>query len=261
MTIFLFDNTFSGLLTAVFEAYAQRVYPDVLQPEGKVLPLFCDLTIHITTDEDKVRQVWRGLQKKLSASALKMVTECWLAEESTTASLLFQYMRQVFDTPVSIETNFADPVVLDVMHMWKRVDKERVRLMQFVRFQKTADGIYFAAVAPQKNALPLVVNHFFNRFLDQPWIIYDVGRSYGFYYDLEEIREVTLMSEEGGTSPLSDGQLPQSKLADDEKLFQDLWRTYFKSVCIKERINPRKQRQDMPVRYWKYLTEKHPDYK
>ena len=25
---------------------------------------------------------------------------------------------------------------------------------------------------------------------------------------------------------------------------------------IKERLNPRKHRQDMPVRYWKYLTEK-----
>ncbi|WP_302587710.1 DUF4130 domain-containing protein, partial [Paraprevotella clara] len=31
---------------------------------------------------------------------------------------------------------------------------------------------------------------------------------------------------------------------------------YFKAICIKERLNPRKHRKDMPVRYWKYLTEK-----
>lgn len=43
---------------------------------------------------------------------------------------------------------------------------------------------------------------------------------------------------------------------DDELMFQKLWKTYFKSVCIKERLNPRKQKQDMPVRYWKYITEK-----
>ena len=42
----------------------------------------------------------------------------------------------------------------------------------------------------------------------------------------------------------------------DEKLYQALWKTYFKAIAIKERRNPRKQRQDMPVRYWKYLTEK-----
>jgi hypothetical protein len=45
-------------------------------------------------------------------------------------------------------------------------------------------------------------------------------------------------------------------LSDDDQLLQDLWRTYFKAICIRERLNPRKQLQDMPRRYWKYLTEK-----
>lgn len=34
------------------------------------------------------------------------------------------------------------------------------------------------------------------------------------------------------------------------------WRTYFKAIGIKERMNPRKQPQDMPRRYWRCLTEK-----
>jgi len=38
--------------------------------------------------------------------------------------------------------------------------------------------------------------------------------------------------------------------------YQEMWRPYFKAICIKERLNPRKHRKDMPVRYWKYLTEK-----
>ena len=42
MVIFVFDNTFEGLLTSVFEAYARRIFPDVLQPEGELLPLFHD---------------------------------------------------------------------------------------------------------------------------------------------------------------------------------------------------------------------------
>ena len=29
MNIFVFDNTFEGLLTSVFEAYSRRVFPDV----------------------------------------------------------------------------------------------------------------------------------------------------------------------------------------------------------------------------------------
>mgnify|MGYP002228844907 CR=1 FL=1 len=48
----------------------------------------------------------------------------------------------------------------------------------------------------------------------------------------------------------------KSLMDGDEQLFQSLWKTYFKAICIKERLNPRKHKQDMPVRYWKYLTEK-----
>ena len=57
-------------------------------------------------------------------------------------------------------------------------------------------------------------------------------------------------------SPVSTGWLDADRMDKDEKLYQALWKTYFKAIAIKERRNPRKQRQDMPVRYWKYLTEK-----
>ena len=45
-------------------------------------------------------------------------------------------------------------------------------------------------------------------------------------------------------------------LSENDKIFQNLWRTYFKAICIKERMNPKKQLSDMPRRYWKYMTEK-----
>ena len=89
MTIFLYDHTFEGVLTSVFEAYSRRTFPDVLLPEEEPLPLFYDEVFTVITDEEKAGRVWRGLQKKLSASASTALVECWLAEESETASLLF----------------------------------------------------------------------------------------------------------------------------------------------------------------------------
>jgi probable DNA metabolism protein len=43
---------------------------------------------------------------------------------------------------------------------------------------------------------------------------------------------------------------------DDEKQFQILWKTYFSSIVIHERINPKRHRQHMPVRFWAYMPEK-----
>lgn len=255
MNIFVFDNTFEGLLTAVFEAYSRRHFPDVLLAEGEPLPLFYEDAFTVVTEAEKAGRVWRGLQKKLSAGALSCLAQCWLAEEPGTPMLLFRYIRKAVDAPRSIETAFADPDVLELSRMWKRVDWERIRLLQFVRFQKAADGTFFAAVEPEKNALPLVVDHFKDRFADQPWLIYDLRRAYGFYYDLKSVRQVTF-EEESREGHLLTGMLDESLMDRDEKLFQQLWKTYFKSICIKERLNPRKHKQDMPVRYWKYLTEK-----
>ena len=75
----------------------------------------------------------------------------------------------------------------------------------------------------------------------------------GYYYNRQKVDEVRF--ETKGTHLLT-GKLDQQLMAEDEQLFQQLWRTYFKTIAIKERINPKLHRQNLPVRFWKYLTEK-----
>ena len=255
MLIFRYDKTFEGLLTAIFDAYSIKRFPDVLLAAEDTSPLFYDEIITVVTDEERSSRVWKGLQKKLSASALTSLTTCWLSELPEIDLVLFRYIHKAIDAPRSIELNFGDPDVLELSKVWKKVNNERLRVMQFLRFQKAADGTFFAAVEPEKNALPLAIDHFKDRFADQPWLIYDIKRAYGFYYDLKEVRQVTF--EEGSREGhLVTGMLDESLMDKDEKLFQQLWKAYFKAICIKERLNPRKHKQDMPVRYWKHMTEK-----
>ncbi|MFV0544643.1 MAG: TIGR03915 family putative DNA repair protein [Bacteroides sp.] len=253
--VFTFDGTFEGLLTCVFDAYARKTFPSSILFEEDTLPLFYDEVHRVMTDEEKSGRVWRGLQKKLSPSALVCITQSWLSERSGINDLLFRYMCKAIDSKRSIETNFADPDVLELAQIWKKVDFERIRLLQFVRFQKAVDGTFFAAFEPDFNALPLTIEHFKDRFADQKWLIYDLKRRYGFYYDLKTVVRVCF-DDHSRESHLLTGMLDRTLMDEDELLFQRLWKTYFKSVAIKERLNPRKHRQDMPVRYWKYLTEK-----
>ena len=62
MTVFVYDKTFEGLLTAVFDAYSRRSFPDLLLAEGEPFPLFYDEAVTICTDDAKVDRVWKGLQ-------------------------------------------------------------------------------------------------------------------------------------------------------------------------------------------------------
>lgn len=254
MIIFRYDQSFEGLLTSLFDAYSRKQFPDLLQAEEVPLPLFYDEVHTVVTDTEKAERVWKALQKKLSRFALSGLTRCWLSELPETPMLLFRYLRKVVDAPRSIETNFTDPDILAMAKLSKKVSDERTRVLQFMRFQKTAEGIYFGIMEPLYNVYPLTIGHFRDRFADQRWLIYDGKRKYGYYYDGQEVNEITF------TNPhqqhLLTGKLEDSLLDKDEKLFQQLWKSYFKAICIKERLNPVKHRKDMPVRYWKYLTEK-----
>ncbi|MBB4035246.1 putative DNA metabolism protein [Dysgonomonas hofstadii] len=252
MTVFFYDNTFEGLLTAIFDAYSRKVFPDKLLKEGDVPPLFMEHSYTVTTQEDRATRVWKALDKKMSALARNMLTYAWLSEEEGSDDLIFRYIRKTLDSKIPIETNFGDSDVLEIHQMAKRVSHERHYLMMFVRFQKAADDIFFAPVSPRHNALPLAINHFKDRFSDQKWVIYDVKRHYGFYYDLHSVVEMTLDNDEH----LLSGKLDEKLMAEDEKIFQELWKGYFNSMTIKERINLKLQRQHMPKRFWKYLTEK-----
>jgi probable DNA metabolism protein len=254
MTVFFYDNTLEGILTAVFDAYSEKIYPDSLLVTGDVKPMFCDATYTVVTDASKADRVWKGLEKKLSHMAMNGITAVWLSELPEVPSLLFRYIYKVFQSKVSIEMNFGDDDVLLVSQICKKVYQERLRVMQFARFQKTADGIYFAAFDLLYNVLPLAVAHFQDRFADQPWILYDMRRAYGYYYDKEKVEQITFDEKEKHI--LFRGNLSEEQMAQDEAVFQNLWRVYFNAIAIKERFNPRKQRQDMPVRFWKYLTEK-----
>ena len=253
--LFLYDRTFDGLLTAVFDAFVRKQFPTVLLGEGEPLPLFHDEVFTVVTDEEKSARVWRALEKKLSKQALTMLTVSYLAEEAELDIHLFNYICKAVKAEKSIETFFTDEDVRYVTDAFRRVRYERMRMMQFVRFQKAKDGTYFAIIRPDYNVIPLIIPHFEDRFADQPWIIYDVRRNYGCHYNGYEVTEITF-TDDGRTFDPRTGKLDEELLAQDEQLFQDLWRTYFKAVCIKERLNPRKHRKDMPVRYWAYMSEK-----
>ena len=258
MTVYVFDHTLDGLLTAVFDSFFLHQQPEFLLAEGEQLPLFADEPHRVVTDSEKAERVWKGLEKHLSKDGLRMITVSWLSEERALNQPLFNFICKVFRREPfdSYERNASDPDVLEVRNTCRRVLHEQLRMKQFIRFQKAKDGTYLAVVSPDHNVLPLIIDHFQDRFNDQPWLIYDAKRHYGYYYDGTAAPiHITFEDEAAVPFNLSNGKLDAEVLSENDQIFQQLWRTYFKAICIKERMNPRKQLSDMPRRYWKYMTE------
>jgi probable DNA metabolism protein len=253
MQTWIYDSTFEGLLTLIFDSFDQKLFPNKIVSSTAIQPTVFPADYAVITDEHKVKRVWNGLHKRISDVSCQMLYYAFLSETNGIESKILQYVRKVFDSKVTIEYNFGDETVLTLSKLRLKVTREAERIRMFVRFQKTADNMYFASFDPQFNVLPLVTEHFEKRFADQHWIIYDTRRNYGFYYNLKQTCEINFAE-----SPVNNenGAINADAMAADEKLFQDLWKNYFSNLCIKERINPKLHVKLLPRRYWKYLTEK-----
>lgn len=254
MELYIFDGSLEGLLTAVFECYQRKSGSVKLVSEIYHVPDVFDSGFGVTADRDKGKRVWKGLCKKLGKDWQVRFYKAFLSEQPEAFQHLFDFARYIIDQPEGASENYAHPDVLAISQISRKVHREKHRMEAFVRFQKTTDGIYYAHIEPDFDVLPLLPEHFQNRYADQRWMIYDLKRNYGIYYDLEKTEEIELDFAAKMSSNLN--ALPRQFLDSKEEFYTQLWQHYFKSTNIQARKNMRLHVRHVPRRYWKYLSEK-----
>ncbi|WP_316769559.1 TIGR03915 family putative DNA repair protein [Pedobacter frigiditerrae] len=249
--IYVFDGSLEGLLTAVFEWFERKPGQVTLSSEKIYQPDAFTESLAIQNDRAKADRVWLGLQKKISKEWMRKFYCAYLSEIPEIFNSLFLFTIYIFQNPAGAEKNYGNEHVLTLSKAARSVEREKHRMEAFIRFQHTTDGIYYCGIDPDFNVLPLILNHFKNRYADQKWIIYDLKRHYGLFYDLNIVEEITM---DINTQALK--QPAPHQLNEKEELYAHLWKDYFKSTNIVSRKNTKLHIRHVPKRYWKYLTEK-----
>ncbi len=252
MTTLLYDNTFEGFLSAIFDGYDRKLSVYRIRKEESYTGEMFSNTIIVATVKLKADRVWKGLCKKMTRTGQDYLQCAFLSEMPEMEDLMQSFIVHLLSNAENAERDFSSNAVLQIQRISKQVHRERHRMKAFIRFQLTKDGIYYAAIEPDYNVIPLILMHFKNRYADQRWLIYDLKRKYGIYYDLEKVETVTL---DFSTENHSGRDISVS-FDEKEVLYQRLWQDYFKSVNIVSRKNTRLHLRHVPKRYWKLLTEK-----
>jgi len=242
MLVYLYDGSFEGLLTSVYEAYYVERPGNIVKEEHYMMDLL-DRTVHVDTDVEKASKVSGAILEKLSNDVFIHVLYAYLAEDKESAMAIYEFLRYAFKAGSKVIDFESHDKVSKLLKLSRGVTRESHRLLGLIRFMKLDNGIYYCRFEPTYNLLTLLAPHFSNRMADQSWVIHDVKRGIAAFYDQKKWYINDL-----------EGNIDAS-LAGDEQLFQDLWKEYFKRIAIKERINPKLQRQMMPKKYWKHLIE------
>jgi probable DNA metabolism protein len=251
---YTYDGSFEGLLTVLFTVYDWRAAPNSIQPEGAAQGGLFTQTTHRATDEAQAARVWDGLLRTMDAEARTRLYHVFLSEVPDREMLIFRYVDLALRSPLDIAENYANADVRRVQRLAQQMYREKHRMEAFVRFEKTTDGLFHATIEPDFDVLPLIAAHFTKRYADQRWLIYDRRRHYGLYYDLTRTDVVQFEPSAGPQT----AAVSATVLDEREPLFRLLWQAYFDHVNIPERKNLKLHRRHMPLRYWKYLSEKQP---
>ncbi|MFD2914223.1 TIGR03915 family putative DNA repair protein [Psychroserpens luteus] len=252
----IYDGTFDGFLSAVFYVFEHKLNAVSIVNEFVVQNGLFSEDIIITTENEKANRVWTGLKSKLSSTGSFQLYYTFLSEQAGVENILLDYMRYAFSkSDKKIDKDFSHPSVLKIAQTAKMVGREKHRMEAFVRFRLTKDDIYFASIEPDFNVLPLISKHFERRYADQKWMIYDIKRHYGLFYDLEKVEIINMDFPQLFDFTKTDSDY----FAKQEFEFQRLWKDYFKSTNIESRKNTKLHIRHVPKRYWKYLSEKQPD--
>ena len=241
MPNYYYDGSFDGLLTVIYMAYNDRE-SNMLRVNAKAEQLFLALDdIHIITDFSKARRVEKSICDKLSYNFLNSIRTCFLSCDKNKDTVIIHTVYKALKYGEEI-LNSLDDHAFYMNKLVKQVLNERHRYLGLLRFKEMKDGIMFSTIEPKNNILPILISHFKNRMKREKIAIFDKGRKMIVYYD-------------GKKAEIFFVESLEIEWSDEEIEYSELWKTFHKSISIKERENKKLQQSNIPKYYWKHLIE------
>ena len=239
--ILVYDGTFEGFLSLVYEVYYEKLKPIKIY---KTLPneiIFEEIKTIETSLINSIK-VLDAIKAKFPKEILEKILNIFMCDSTEFEMALLEYIiigfkevKQLFN--INLESIFY------LNNLEKELFKNVHKMTGFVRFEELEDGTLYAKVESKFNVLYFLGKHFLKRFNNQNFIIHDLNRRIAFVKINEtfSIQEVAFFDEPNYSS--------------NEQKFQKLWKSFFSAVSIKERINPKLQRQMVPLIYRTYMSE------
>lgn len=255
ITIYLCDDSVEGVFTAIYKAWeAGTSHTDVRVRNNSSISFFEDY-IDVETDKSLSEKVASSILRKLSFEIYMNIYYACLSDDENKASYIYHFLQKAFKCGSAIMNKLQDDDVNRIYKLRRAVGNEAGHYREFIRFEELENGVLAGRIEPRYNIVPLIADYFADRMHNEHWIILDTKRSisavhvaYKGYAFTDQITETDLLNFSG--------------LSEKEADFQALWKRFFDTIAIEERINPKLQRSLMPLRFRKYMNaEKTPSFK
>lgn len=238
---YLYDGSFDGFLTCVYYSYKIEKATGIYE-ESSYQHSIIDNHKVVNTDSNLSGIVYDAIEKKISKEAMHIIFYAFLSCEDKKENYILKFIEFGFKKGKIAVDMYSHDSVLPVREMYTRVSREEHGFLGLLRFSDI-DGILYAKYNPDNNITALITEHFADRYKYERFIIHDEKRKIASIYANEcwEIFDASYINVD--------------ELTKDEVMVHQLWKSYFTTLAIEERINPNLQFQKVPARYRKNIVE------
>lgn len=239
--ILLYDGSFEGFLSLVYEVYYKKLQPNKIY---KRLPneLILEELIEIETSKENSAKVLAAIKEKFPKKTLEKILNIFLCDTREFELDLLHYIISGFKNPKEL-FNINNETIFNLRALEKELFSLVHKMYAYARFEELEDGTLYAKIESKFNVLLFLAKHFLKRFNNQNFIIHDVKRKLAFIKSDDYI----------GVQEVSSFETP--KFSENEEKFQKLWKSFFTAVSISERENLKLQQNQVPLYYRTYMSE------
>lgn len=250
MTVYICEDSLDGILCGVYDAWMSwKGHAQVkLQLDGWFEQELFTEYLTVPREMEKAEKVVKSIRQKISEEAYEKVYVASLSQDPDRADKIYRFLIYGFHFGKKVVDMLQIPAVFQLFQMCRNVYNENHLLIEFIRFSQITDrNLMFSRIAPKNRVLSLLAPHFSDRFPGERWIIYDENRQEAAVY-LPGRGWAILQPDPAMRREIDNWQT-------DSREYEDLWKIFHGTIAIKERFNPKCQRNHLPLRFRGYMTE------
>lgn len=245
------EDSLEGIFTGIYDAYALKEdsgHLHIQVGEEENLRLFAAY-IRVEPDAGKAVRVARTIGKRLGEETYLDICRALASTDAEKGEAVYKTLvcglgmkegRQVMG-------NLSDPYVYKVFELARNTRNEVHHWKEFLRFQELNNGILFSRIGPKSNVITFLAPHFADRLPLIDFIIYDETR--GIFVVHPASKDWYIV-----TNTVLDKEM-MNDYSEKELEYQELFTYFCHKIAIKERINPKLQRNMLPLWFQDYMVE------
>ena len=241
--VYLYDGSFENLLILISELLTLKNNPDDIKDKYKFNPSLLDNVIDLNLNS-KMNNL-NDFIDKFSLDIIHTVYYVFLSENENKELVIYYFLKNALKYHDNIYLHRNLKCVNLSINISNYVGREAHKLKGFLRFKLLKNNFYYGIISPTNNVILILANHFKKRLKYENFLIKDTKRNMYALYNKKDIYYLT------------DKEIISLNLEldDNEENVENLWKSFFKTIAIKERTNLKVQRNFMPKKYWNNIIE------